>query len=220
MIHWRSCKWALSEHKPHAHLFMCSKSITWERNEDKHTLHCEQLLADDQMQVHPPPNCIGASDIPYLSGKPPGCPYWWMQHHPTKYVLLFQSYNQPTPLTSQVNKTKLCQVGHCFVTVSVYKMCVQEMMMMYGRRWRRRRKVCSRGRGRVQGAKREKIHLILQASVAQRVPSPHSRDAVHGQPPCQQHGLRASAASCHQQLLQWHRVKAFSLVAAVATILL
>jgi hypothetical protein len=35
------------------------------------------------------------------------------------------------------NKTKLCQVGHCFVAVSVYKMYVQEMMMMmmmYGRR--------------------------------------------------------------------------------------
>jgi hypothetical protein len=48
--------------------------------------------------------------------------------------------------------------------------------------------------------KEKKIHLILQASVAQRVPPSHSQDAVHGQPPCQQHGLRAGASSCQQQL--------------------
>ncbi len=105
MIHWRSCKWALSEHKPHTHLFMCSKSITWERNEDRHTLHCEQLLADDQMQVHPSPNCIGASDIPYLLGKPPSCPYWWMQHHPTTNMYCFFSH-MTNPFLSLLKLTK------------------------------------------------------------------------------------------------------------------
>ncbi len=105
MIHWRSCKWALSEHKPHTHLFMCSKSITWERNEDRHTLHCEQLLADDQMQVHPPPNCIGASDIPYLSGKPPSCPYCWTQHHPTTNMYCFFSH-MINPFLSLLKLTK------------------------------------------------------------------------------------------------------------------
>ncbi len=138
-----------------------------------------------------------------------------------KYVLLFQSHDQPIPLTSQEQNKTLSSGPLLCCSLSLQNVCARDDDDDddVWKKMKKKKKSVQQREGKSSGCKKRKNSLNL-ASQCCTEPPPHSRDAVHGQPPCQQHGLRAAAASCHQQLLQWHCEKAFSLVAAVATILL
>jgi hypothetical protein len=115
MIHWRSSKWALSEDKPHTHLFMCSNPLL--EREMKTDIPC---IASSFLQMtrcrytlHP----IAFEHLTFHTFQANPQVAHTDEHNITQLQICtaFSVTQLTHSLASQVNTTKLCQVGHCFV---------------------------------------------------------------------------------------------------------